>query len=137
MLGVFSGVQRFRFNEDVLCWDIKKGELLSRWRDENCNSQVTAIAQSRTDKDVFAVGYDDGSIRLWDSRIAEPVASVREELAAAGLRTHANVEELLAAGGADAALIAAPTDLHVELVAELAAAGLPILCEKPCGLRPV
>jgi len=69
--------------------------------------------------------------------VAEPVASVREELAAAGLRTHANVEELLAAGGADAALIAAPTDLHVELVAELAAAGLPILCEKPCGLRPV
>ena len=69
--------------------------------------------------------------------VVEPVASVREELAAAGLRTHANVEELLAAGGADAALIAAPTDLHVELVAELAAAGLPILCEKPCGLRPV
>ena len=68
--------------------------------------------------------------------VVEPVASVREELAAAGLRTHASVEELLTAGGADAALIAAPTDLHVELVAELAAAGLPILCEKPCGLRP-
>ncbi len=68
--------------------------------------------------------------------VVEPVASVREELAAAGLRTHANVEELLAAGGADAALIAAPTDLHVELVAELAASGLPLLCEKPCGLRP-
>ena len=68
--------------------------------------------------------------------VVEPVASVREELAAAGLQTHASVEELLAAGGIDAALIAAPTDLHVELVAELAAAGLPILCEKPCGLRP-
>src|SRR5438477_5730652 len=68
--------------------------------------------------------------------VVEPVSSVREELAAAGFRTYANVEELLAAGGADAAVIAAPTDLHVELVAELAAAGLPILCEKPCGLRP-
>jgi myo-inositol 2-dehydrogenase/D-chiro-inositol 1-dehydrogenase len=69
--------------------------------------------------------------------VVEPVTSVREELAAAGLRTYANVEELLAAGGADAALIAAPTDLHVELVAEPAAAGLPILSEKPCGLRAV
>src|SRR5205807_4730712 len=68
--------------------------------------------------------------------VVEPVSSVREELAAAGFRTYANVEELLVAGGADAAVIAAPTDLHVELVAELAASGLPILCEKPCGLRP-
>ncbi|KAF3769198.1 WD40 repeat-like protein [Cryphonectria parasitica EP155] len=57
-------------NEEVLCWDIKKGELLARWRDENCKAQVTAIAQSKTDKDVFAVGYEDGTIRLWDSKIA-------------------------------------------------------------------
>lgn len=57
-------------NEDVLCWDIKKGELLSRWNDKNCKSQVTAIAQSKTDQDIFAVGYEDGSIRLWDSKIA-------------------------------------------------------------------
>ena len=32
-------------------------------------------------------------------------------------------------------LVAAPTDLHLELVATFASAGLPILCEKPCGLR--
>jgi U3 small nucleolar RNA-associated protein 12 len=57
-------------NEEVLCWDIKKGELLSRWVDGNCKSQVTAIAQSKTDQDVFAVGYEDGSIRLWDSKIS-------------------------------------------------------------------
>ena len=30
--------------------------------------------------------------------VVEPVASAREELAAAGLRTYANVEDLLAAG---------------------------------------
>src|SRR5207237_1188322 len=29
----------------------------------------------------------------------------------------------------------APTDLHLELVATLAGAGVPVLCEKPCGLR--
>ncbi|ORY66462.1 WD40-repeat-containing domain protein [Pseudomassariella vexata] len=62
-------------NEEVLTWDIKKGELLSRWRDENCSAQVTAIAQSKSDKDVFAIGYDDGSIRLWDSKIATTIVS--------------------------------------------------------------
>jgi U3 small nucleolar RNA-associated protein 12 len=57
-------------NEEVLCWDIKKGELISRWRDERCSYSVTAIAQSGVDKDMFAVGYEDGSIRIWDSKIA-------------------------------------------------------------------
>lgn len=49
--------------------------MLSRWRDENCLSQVTAIAQSKTDPDVFAVGYEDGSIRLWDSKIATTIVT--------------------------------------------------------------
>ncbi|KAM3538530.1 hypothetical protein ARSEF1564_008557 [Beauveria bassiana] len=62
-------------NEEVLCWDIKKGELLSRWRDDTCTVPVTCIAQSRTDKDVFAVGYEDGSIRLWDSKISTVIVS--------------------------------------------------------------
>ncbi|KAF7870151.1 uncharacterized protein EAF02_009341 [Botrytis sinoallii] len=57
-------------NEEVLCWEIKTGALLSRWRDNECKSQVSAIAQSKTDIDIFAVGYEDGSIRLWDSKIA-------------------------------------------------------------------
>ncbi|KAF3923013.1 Beta-TrCP [Dactylellina cionopaga] len=55
-------------NEEVLTWDVKKGELVSRWRDSNCKSEVTCIKQSRTDEDVFAVGHADGTIRLWDSR---------------------------------------------------------------------
>lgn len=59
----------------MLIWDIKKGELLGRWRDENCKAQVTAIAQSEVDADVFAVGYEDGSIRLWDSKIATIIVS--------------------------------------------------------------
>ncbi|KAH8431862.1 snoRNA-binding rRNA-processing protein DIP2 [Aspergillus melleus] len=62
-------------SEEVLCWDIKKGELLGRWHDTSCNAQVTVITQSKMDEDIFAVGYEDGSIRLWDSRTASVMIS--------------------------------------------------------------
>ncbi|KAL8948815.1 MAG: hypothetical protein Q9222_005032 [Ikaeria aurantiellina] len=62
-------------DEEVLCWDVKKGELLSRWREKDCVAEVTKIARSNADPDVFAVGYDDGSIRVWDSRIASTIVS--------------------------------------------------------------
>ena len=52
-------------NEDVLVWDIKKGELLSRWTVRDNNAQVTVITRNQADPDVFAVGYDDGRIRIW------------------------------------------------------------------------
>ena len=57
-------------NEEVFCWDVKKGEMLGRWKDTGCSAEVTVIARSRADPDIHAVGYEDGSIRLWDSRIA-------------------------------------------------------------------
>ncbi|KAL2212662.1 WD40 repeat-like protein [Sarocladium strictum] len=73
--GTGAGQAIVAANEEVFCWDIKRGELLSRWRDERCTYAVTAIAQSNTDPDVFAVGYDDGSIRLWDSKIATVIVN--------------------------------------------------------------
>ena len=59
----------------MFSWDIKKGELLGRWKDSNCNAEVTVISRSSADPDVYAVGYEDGSIRLWDSRIATVIIS--------------------------------------------------------------
>ncbi|KAI5307394.1 hypothetical protein KEM56_002401 [Ascosphaera pollenicola] len=61
--------------EQVLVWDVKKGELLATWRDQKCLAQVTVIAQSKIDQDIFAVGYEDGSIRLWDSRLGTVMIS--------------------------------------------------------------
>lgn len=57
-------------DEEVLCWDLKKGELLGRWKDSSCSAEVTIIARSNADLEIYAVGYGDGSIRVWDSRIA-------------------------------------------------------------------
>jgi U3 small nucleolar RNA-associated protein 12 len=62
-------------NEDVLVWNIKKGEILSRWTATGNTSQVAVIKQSEVDKDVFAVGYEDGKIRVWDLRTATVIVS--------------------------------------------------------------
>jgi myo-inositol 2-dehydrogenase/D-chiro-inositol 1-dehydrogenase len=68
--------------------------------------------------------------------VADPRPHVQAEVRAMGLAAHAGVPELLDAGGFDAVVIAAPSDLHRELVGTLAGAGIPVLCEKPCGLSP-
>ena len=62
-------------NHEVLCWDVRMGELLSRWRDDDCEALVTSIARSSREPDIFAVGYGDGSIRIWDSQTANILLS--------------------------------------------------------------
>jgi U3 small nucleolar RNA-associated protein 12 len=57
-------------NEAVLIWDLKTSEKVGEWNVEENNALVTVIHRSQTDPDIFAVGYDDGKIRLWDSRTA-------------------------------------------------------------------
>lgn len=94
-------------------WDIKKGELLGRWRDESCRAKVTAIAQSRTDPDVFAVGYEDGSIRLWDSKIAAAVVRFNGHKSAITVLAFDRAGVRLASGAKD-------TDVIIwDLVAEV------------------
>ena len=45
-----------------------------------------------------------------------------------------DVTSLLRAGNIDGVLVAAPSTLHLQLVTQLATAGVAILCEKPCGI---
>jgi U3 small nucleolar RNA-associated protein 12 len=53
---VGPGIAVVGANEAVLSWDVKKSELLALWKDGDCNSQVSAIARSSTDPDIFASG---------------------------------------------------------------------------------
>jgi myo-inositol 2-dehydrogenase / D-chiro-inositol 1-dehydrogenase len=66
--------------------------------------------------------------------VAEPSESARAALRDAGVALYADVAAMLRAGGLDGVLIAAPSTMHLSLVEEVTAAGLPILCEKPCGV---
>ena len=66
--------------------------------------------------------------------VADPLESARAAVEAPGISVHANLAGMLKAGGLDGVLIASSSDTHLAGIAELAAAGIPILCEKPCGL---
>ncbi|KAJ5274216.1 hypothetical protein N7505_002761 [Penicillium chrysogenum] len=92
-------------SEEVLCWDVKKGELLGRWRDSACRAQVTVVTQSMTDEDIFAVGYEDGSIRLWDSRTATVIISFNGHKSAVTKLAFDNAGVRLASGSKDTDII--------------------------------
>jgi myo-inositol 2-dehydrogenase/D-chiro-inositol 1-dehydrogenase len=49
-------------------------------------------------------------------------------------RRYRAIGELLRDGGCDGAVVAVPTRFHAQVVRELIGAGVPVLCEKPCGL---
>jgi myo-inositol 2-dehydrogenase / D-chiro-inositol 1-dehydrogenase len=75
-----------------------------------------------------------GSDRVKVTAVAEMSPSAREAVAAPGTTVHESAAEMLDHAKLDGVLIAAPTDQHGAIIAEVAARGLPILCEKPCGL---
>lgn len=60
-------------------------------------------------------------------------ARSRAESLSPGVRTHADLADAVASDHIDAVLIAAPSNLHRDLVEACAELRLPILCEKPCG----
>jgi myo-inositol 2-dehydrogenase/D-chiro-inositol 1-dehydrogenase len=64
----------------------------------------------------------------------DPVAATLDKLAQRGLAGYQTLDQALIAGGFDAAVIAAPSDLHLGFVRALMSARIPTLCEKPCGL---
>ena len=50
---------------DVVVWNLKQGTLVGRWHDSDNKSQVSFIVRAPK-KDIYAVGYFDGSVRMWN-----------------------------------------------------------------------
>jgi predicted dehydrogenase len=65
------------------------------------------------------------------SAIVDPFPEARAQAEAAGVPFFPDVEAMLDAGAADAAVVAAPNDAHLPLGLRLLEAGLPVLMEKP------
>jgi myo-inositol 2-dehydrogenase / D-chiro-inositol 1-dehydrogenase len=66
--------------------------------------------------------------------VAEPSPQARGTLTQDSVSVHASIAQMLASTSLDGVLIAAPSDQHLSIIDEIAASGLPVLCEKPCGL---
>jgi myo-inositol 2-dehydrogenase/D-chiro-inositol 1-dehydrogenase len=75
-----------------------------------------------------------GSERVAVTAIAEVSAETRRTAEAPGAALYPSVGQLLDGAAVDGVLITAPSDQHAQIIAEVAARGLPILCEKPCGV---
>ena len=66
--------------------------------------------------------------------VVEPSPETRAQLEGSGSRLYGELDAALVEGGFDAALVAVPSGLHLGVVDSLLGAGVPTLCEKPCGL---
>jgi myo-inositol 2-dehydrogenase/D-chiro-inositol 1-dehydrogenase len=75
-----------------------------------------------------------GSERVTVAAIAEVSAAVRRTVPAMGAPVYPGIADMLDSETLDGVLIVVPTDRHLQVITEVAARGLPILCEKPCGL---
>ena len=75
-----------------------------------------------------------GSRRVAVTAIAEVSEQTRRTVPAAGAPVYPGIAEMLDTETLEGVLIVVPTDRHLQVITEVAARGLPILCEKPCGL---
>ncbi len=75
-----------------------------------------------------------GSDKVRVVSIAEPGEAARAGLAGTDAAVYGDLDSMLSAGGLDGVLVCVPSDLHLHTVSRLVDAGLPVLCEKPCGV---
>jgi myo-inositol 2-dehydrogenase/D-chiro-inositol 1-dehydrogenase len=75
-----------------------------------------------------------GSAELKVTAIVEPSEAARQRVAGGGATTFADLDDMLDHAGVDAVVVAVPSDLHLQTVRRLAAARMPVLCEKPVGV---
>ncbi len=67
--------------------------------------------------------------------VAEPDPTARDAVARTyDVGVHERLDAMLDGADLDGVLVAAPTEQHEAIIRELSARGLPILCEKPCGM---
>ena len=90
---------------------------------------IGAGRMGRTHLRAFA-GSDGVTVKA----IAEVSEEARRAVESSGAALYPGIGPMLDGAVVDGVLITAPSDQHCGIVSEVAARGLPILCEKPCGV---
>ncbi|KAF7331839.1 WD-REPEATS-REGION domain-containing protein [Mycena kentingensis (nom. inval.)] len=90
--------------EDILVWDVKRGQMLAMWHETGHRAEVTAVLRS-PQKDTFAVGYADGSIRLWSASTASVLTTFNGHKKAVTVLAFDDRGTRLASGSQDTDLI--------------------------------
>ena len=98
--------------EETLTWDVKTGELLSRYKDEvalTANSfkpppEVTRLAYD-SNTDLVAGGYSDGSIRVWDSKSSTLIVTFNGHKSAVSALNFDKLGTRLVSGSKDSNII--------------------------------
>jgi myo-inositol 2-dehydrogenase/D-chiro-inositol 1-dehydrogenase len=90
---------------------------------------IGAGRMGRTHMRAFA-----GSGRVAVTAIAEVSEQARRAVEASGAVLYPGIGPMLDGAAVDGILVTAPSDQHARIISEVAARGLPILCEKPCGV---
>ncbi|WP_347302552.1 Gfo/Idh/MocA family oxidoreductase [Croceibacterium sp. TMG7-5b_MA50] len=80
-------------------------------------------------RDYMAPGIAAAGGRV--SAVVDPSPAARARAEVAGMAAFATVQEMLAADACDLVYVATPNDAHLAPVEACAAAGMPVLCEKP------
>ncbi|KAJ3414799.1 hypothetical protein HDV05_006046 [Chytridiales sp. JEL 0842] len=91
--------------EDVVVWDVKKAIKVATWHDDDNKAEVTCIARSEVN-DKFAVGYSDGSIRIWTlSNSSAPLVTFTGHKAAVTALSFDSSSHRLVSGSKDTDLV--------------------------------
>ncbi|KAF5322187.1 hypothetical protein D9619_000449 [Psilocybe cf. subviscida] len=90
--------------EDVLVWDVKKGQMIAMWHETGHREEVTCIVQSPR-PGAFAVGYADGSIRMWEASSGSVTATFNGHKKAITALAFDETGTRLASGSQDTDLI--------------------------------
>jgi myo-inositol 2-dehydrogenase/D-chiro-inositol 1-dehydrogenase len=90
---------------------------------------IGAGRMGRTHMRAFA-----GSGRVAVTAIAEVSEQARRAVEPSGAALYPGIGPMLDGAAVDGILVTAPSDQHARIISEVAERGLPILCEKPCGV---
>ncbi|KAF8316849.1 WD-repeat-containing protein [Clavulina sp. PMI_390] len=90
--------------EDILVWDVKKSQMVGMWHETGHRSEVTCMAQSPR-KDTFAIGYADGSVRLWSAESSTVIVAFNGHKKSVTALAFDDTGARLASGSQDTELI--------------------------------